>query len=98
MMVDTGAAITLLTKKWADAHSLTMKENVADYILGANGMAVKIMGTTSMTLPLAPTLKLDVANIAICLGYFYQSLLRCDLLCGHNEALSTAIITLPGPD
>ena len=33
-MVDTGAAITLLTKKWADAHGLTMKEKAAEYISG----------------------------------------------------------------
>ena len=42
-MVDTGAAITLLMKKWADAHRLTMKEKVAEYILGANGTVVKII-------------------------------------------------------
>ena len=50
-------------------------------------MVVKIVGTTSMTLLLAPTLELDVANVAVCLGDFYQGLLGCDLLCGHNEAL-----------
>ena len=97
-MVDTGMAITLLMKKWADAHGLTIKEKVAEYILGANGTVVKIVGTTSMNLLLAPTLELDVANVAICLGNFYQGLLRCDLLCGHNEALGTATITLPGLD
>ena len=32
MMVDTGAAITLLTKKWVDAHSLSLKEKAAEYI------------------------------------------------------------------
>ena len=37
MMVDMDMAITLLMKKWADAHGLTMKEKVAEYILGANG-------------------------------------------------------------
>ena len=55
-MVDNSAAITLLIKKWADTHSLTMKEKVAEYILGTNGTVVKIVGTTSMTLLLAPTL------------------------------------------
>ena len=50
LMVDTGAAITLLTKKWADAHGLPVKEKAAEYISGANVTAVKIMGTTSMTL------------------------------------------------
>ena len=98
MMVDTGAAITLLMKKWADAHGFTMKEKAAKYILGANGMAFKIVGMTSMTLLLVPTLDLDMANIAVCSGDFYQGLLGCDLLCRYNEALSTATITLPRLD
>ena len=97
-MVDTWAAITLLMKKWMDAHRLTMKEKAAEYISGANGTAVKIIGTTSMTLLLAPTLEIDVSNVAICSGNFYQGLLGCDLLCGHNKALGAATISLPGPD
>ena len=43
-MVDTGVAITLLMKKWADAHGLTVKEKVAEYILGANGMCSQDSG------------------------------------------------------
>ena len=97
-MVDTGAASTLLTKKWADTHGLTAKEKVAEYILGANGTVVKIVGTTSMTLLLTPTLELDVANVPICSGNFYQGLLGCNLLCRHDEALGAATITLPEPD
>ena len=97
-MVDMGVAITLLMKKWADAHGLTVKEKAAEYISSANGTVVKIVGTTSMTLLLAPTLEIDVANVAICLGNFYQGLLLCDLLCRHNEVLGAATITLPGPD
>ena len=97
-MVYTGAAITLLTKKWADAHRLPVREKVAEYISGANGTAVKIVGMTSMTLLLAPTLEIDVSNVAICSGNFYQGLLRCNLLCGHNDALSAATISLPRPD
>ena len=97
-MANTGMAITLLMKKWADTHGLTMKEKVAEYISGANGTAVKIIGTTSITLLLVPTLEIHVANIAICSGDFDQGLLRCDSLCGHNEALSVATITLPRPD
>ena len=77
---------------------MTMKEKVTKYISGANGTVVKIVGMTSMTLLLAPSLELDMANITICLGNFYQVLLRCDLLCGHNESLSTVTITLPGLD
>ena len=47
-------------------------------------MVVKIVGMTSMTLLLAPTLELDMVNIAICSGDFYQGLMGCDLLCRHN--------------
>ena len=72
MMVDMGAATTLLMKKWAGAHGLTIKEKAAEYILGANGTLVRILGMTSMTLLLVPTLELDMANIAVCLGDFYQ--------------------------
>ena len=80
MMVDMGATIALLTKKWADAHSLAVKEKAAEYISGANGTSIKIVGTTSMTFLLVPTLELNVSNIAICLGKFYQGLLGCDWL------------------
>ena len=98
MMVDTGGAITLLTKKWADAHGLTAKEKVAEYISGANGTAVKIVGMASMTPLLAPTLEIDMANITIFSCNFYQGLLGCDLLWGNNEVLGAATITLPGLD
>ena len=97
-MVNMGVAITLLIKKWADAHGLTMNEKAAEYISGTNGTEVKIIGMTSMTLLLVPTLEIDVANVTICLGDIYQGLLRCNLLCGHNEAFGAATITLPGPD
>ena len=98
MMVDMGAAIILLAKKWTDAHSLTMKEKVPEYISGTTGTMVSIVGTTSMALLLVPTLELDMDNIAICLGDFYQGLLRCDLLCRHNEAFGVVTITLPWLD
>ena len=97
-MVDMGAAITLLTKKWVDAHGLPVREKAAEYISGANGTAVKIIGMTSMTLLLAPTLEIDVSNVAVCSGNFYQGLLGCDLLCGHNKALGATTISLPRPD
>ena len=75
-----GAAITLMMNKWVDAHGLTIKEKVAEYISGTNGQqwaatgsnstSVKIVGITSITLFLVPTLELDVSNTAICSGNF----------------------------
>ena len=71
---------------------------MAEYISGANRTVVKIVGMTSMTLLLVPTLEIDVANVAVCSGDFYQGLLRYDLLCRHNEALGAATISLPRLD
>ena len=56
MMVDTVTAIILLIKKWVDAHSLTMKENAAKYTSEPNGTAVLVVGITSISLLLVPTL------------------------------------------
>ena len=41
-MVDMGAGITLLTKKWVDTHGLPVREKVAEYISCGNGTAVKL--------------------------------------------------------
>ena len=75
-----------------------MKEKAAEYISGTNGTVVKIVGMTSMTLLLAPTLEINVLNVTIYSGDFYQGLLGCDLLCGHNEVLGANTISLPGQD
>ena len=37
MMVDTGAAITLVTKAWAEAHGLKIKEGKKVTVRGALG-------------------------------------------------------------
>ena len=78
---------------WSD-----LIERVAKYILSANGTVVLVMSMKNMSFLLTPTLEVDVANIAVCLGNFYQNLLRCNALCGHNEALGPATIGLPGMD
>ena len=96
-MVNKGAGSTLLIKKWADAHGLEVNEKAAECISGTNGTLIKIVGMISMTLLLVPKLDLDMSNIAICSGNFYQGL-GCDLLYQHNKALSITTITLPGMD
>ena len=54
MVVNTGVAINLLMKKWADAHGLTMKEKVTKYISSANEVVVEIVAMTSITLCWCP--------------------------------------------
>ena len=34
-----------------------------------------------------------MANVTVCLGDFYQGLLGCNMLCGHNEALGCIVVT-----
>ena len=70
-MVDTGAAIMLLPKKWVDLYGLNVKARISEYIYSANGIAVQIMGMTSMIILLAPTLEVDIANVAIYSGNSY---------------------------
>ena len=96
MMVNTGEAITLLTKKWVDPHGLTIKEKAAEYISGANGTVVNIIGTTSMTLLLVPTLEIDVANVAICSGNFYQGCLDMICFAGIMKCLAPPLSLCPG--
>ena len=40
VIVDTGAAITVLTKRWVDTRSLTMKKKLVVYILDTSGTVV----------------------------------------------------------
>ena len=94
-MVNTGSAITILTKKSADVQGLTVKEKVSEYILGANNIAVQIIGTISLSILLALTLEVEIANVAVCLVDFYLVLIGCDVVYRHNKALGLATIILP---
>ena len=42
-----------------------MKEKVSMYILGANVIVKQIVGTTSISVLLAPILEVDLANVAV---------------------------------
>ena len=71
MLVDTGAGITLVTKTWAEAHGLKISAPLPTSVYGAAGQAVDVVGTTSFTVQLSPTLELDVANVSVSSGSFY---------------------------
>ena len=70
-MVDTGASITLVTRKWAETHGLTVIPASGISITGANGTPVGMVGTCSMTVQLSPTLELDVGDVNVSSGDFY---------------------------
>ena len=55
------------------------------------------MAIISISVLLATHLGDDVANVAVCSGNFYQGMLGCDMLYGHNKALGPNTIALSGP-
>ena len=71
MMVDTGAAVTLVTRVWADAHGLRVSPPSGVTIRGAAGHSVEVVGTTQMTIQLSPTLEVDVTDVTVSAGDFY---------------------------
>ena len=71
MMVDTSTSITLVTRKWAETHGLTITPVSGISITGANGAPVDMVGTCSMMVQLSPTLELDVGDVNVSSGDFY---------------------------
>jgi predicted aspartyl protease len=50
MMVDTGAAVTMVTKRWAELHGLRVSDEKRVTIRGAGGQNVEVIGTTAFTI------------------------------------------------
>ena len=96
MMVDTGASVTLATRGWVEAHGLQLRKAGTVNITGASGSKVQIVGTTSFTVQLTPTLELDVAEVVVSDGDFYQCLLGMDILAGKPGVLGPATIHIGG--
>ena len=71
MMVDTGASITLVTRKWAETHGLMITPVLGISITGTNGTPVDMVGTCSMMVQLSPMLELDIGDINVSSGDFY---------------------------
>ena len=71
MMVDTGASITIVTRKWAETHGLMITLVSGISITGANGAPVDMVGTCTMMVQLLPMLELDVGNVNVSSGDFY---------------------------
>ena len=71
MMMDTGASITLVTRKWAKTHGLMITQVSGISITCANGAPVDMVGTCSMMVQLSLTLELDVEDVNVSSGDFY---------------------------
>lgn len=71
LFVNTGVAISLVSKKWCNLYELTIKMNSGATINSAFSEALDIVGTASMVVVLAPTLKVDLGEVAVSLEDFY---------------------------
>ena len=49
MMVDTGAAVTMVTRLWAEAHGLKVTQGKKINVQGAGGDAIPTVGVTTLT-------------------------------------------------
>ena len=70
-MVDTGASITLVTRKWAETHGLIITLVSGISITSTNGAPVDMIGTCSMMVQLSPMLELDIGDVNVSTGDFY---------------------------
>ena len=93
-MLDTGAALTLVSAKWAASHGLKTMEGKALEVEGAGGSNVTVLGVIAFTIQLTPTLELDLSNVAVSEGYFYQCLLDGDILGGKPGILGPATLQM----
>ena len=70
-MVDTGASVSLISKYWARMHGFAVTplgEGTSVDIKGAAGVDVGIVGVTSFTIQLTPTLEMDLENVLVSNG------------------------------
>ena len=94
MMVDTGAAVTIVTEKWATAHGLRITPGKKIQIRGAGGANVETLGTATFTVQVSPTLELDLSDVVVSVGDFYQALKGGDVLRGKSGILGPAQIVM----
>ena len=92
IMLDTGAALTLVSAKWATSHGLKTTEGKALEVKGAGGSNITVLVVTAFTIQLTPTIELDLSNIALSEGDFYQCLLGGEILGGKPGILGPATV------
>lgn len=86
--------MTLVSRKWAEAHGLPITATSGVQIVGAGGSPVQVVGTTSMSVRLTRSLEVDVTNVTVSEGKTYQALFGMDLLNGRPGVLDPASLRL----
>ena len=98
-MVDTGATVSLVTKKWCETHEMDYTP-VKNYpvVQATNGQPLNVVGTASFTIRLSPSLEMDLEGVTVhdvqgsCVA-----LIGMDLLNGQKGVLvpTSIILALP---
>jgi hypothetical protein len=91
-MVDTGAAFTMLTKGFCEAHGLTIVPCPGAYGQADRQTTGVISGVVNCRLQVADTLTLALANVKVIPDNSYHALMGCDLLTGDGKLLKAATI------
>lgn len=71
VMIDTGAAVSMVTSAWANAHRLKVTQGKKISIRGAGGATIPTAGYTSFTIQLTQTLEADLGNVVVAEGKNY---------------------------
>lgn len=99
-MIDTGATVSLVTKKWCETHEIDyMPVKNHPVVQVTNGQPLNVVGTTSFTTRVSPSLEMDLEGITV---HDVQGscavLIGIDLLNGREGVLGPAsiVLALPG--
>ena len=65
-MLDTGATVSLVTKKWCETHEVDyMPVENHPLVQAANGQPLNVVGTASFTIRLSPSLEIDLEGVTV---------------------------------
>ena len=94
-MVDTGATVSLITKKWCETHEVDyMPVENHPLVQAANGQPLNVVGTASFTIRLSPSLEIDLEGVTVHdVQGSCAALIGMDLLNGQKGVLGPASIT-----
>lgn len=82
LYLDTGAAGTLMLKKWYNLHELTMRSKSKITITSVLKKVLDIVGTATIMVMLMPMLEMDLGDTMVSLGDFHQFLMGMSITLG----------------
>lgn len=94
VMLDTGAALSIITEKVCDVHGLKMKGPGGKYITSSKEEAT-LVGSVDMTLQFNNQFQVELQGVSVQPGSEYQVLIGGDMLWGKKDILGDVSVT-PG--